>query len=50
MANDCSIRNYEDKDQCKAYFANYRACMEFWVSQNDMHRFVKLYFKQSLLM
>ena len=28
----CSLMNIDDKDKCKAYFSNYRTCMEFWVS------------------
>ncbi len=31
MATKCSLQYADDKDQCKAYFANYRCCMEFWV-------------------
>jgi hypothetical protein len=33
MANECSVKHFEDRDKCKAYFANYRSCMEFWASE-----------------
>jgi len=33
MANECSIKHFEDRDKCTAYFANYRSCMEFWASE-----------------
>ncbi|XP_057369286.1 coiled-coil-helix-coiled-coil-helix domain-containing protein 7-like [Daphnia carinata] len=32
MANECSTNNFQDREKCKAYFANYRACMEFWTN------------------
>ncbi|XP_046436864.1 coiled-coil-helix-coiled-coil-helix domain-containing protein 7-like [Daphnia pulex] len=32
MANECSVKHFEDRDKCKAYFANYRSCMEFWTN------------------
>nr|CAH0111433.1 unnamed protein product [Daphnia galeata] len=34
MANECSIKHFEERDKCKAYFANYRSCMEFWASHD----------------
>lgn len=36
MANDCSLRNAQEKDKCMAFYANYRACMEFWVSSLNL--------------
>lgn len=55
MANDCSVKNSQDKDKCKAYYANYRACMEFWVifqchlkQNNTLINVINLYIQKKI--